>query len=309
MDFIDKLKDKQKDQSARNWFDLGVQTKSLDKKVQYFTKCLLIEPENVQALRNLADVQEELGMIDAAIGSRARADDIEGSSGMFTQGSESYTENDTFGSDSFASDTMAVEEEEQLLEENTFSTPESNGSMAFDTSFDETEQVTEISGSNNEKWAIFEIAKENESKKEEDTFSASAASFSQQETNVVVEELSETEDQPVTPATPTTPASVPEEAPTRAKKEPVVVKKQTEQKAATPTREQTTRQPAAQASATRSTPRPAPSRSTAVPQTMQQCNIPEPVAMKLPMGEIIKFWAVGAVVLVIVGMIMNSLAV
>ncbi|UGV41690.1 hypothetical protein J7W08_05270 [Methanococcoides orientis] len=309
MDLINKLKDKQKDQSAKNWFDLGVQTKSLDKKVQYFTKCLLIEPENVEALRLLADAQDELGMIDAAMGSRARADDIEGSSGMFSQRSESYTESDafgsnSFGSDSFASDTMAVEEEEQLVEDNTFSTPENNGNIPFDTSFSEPDQGTEIPGSNNEKWAIFEIAKENEAKKEEESFSTSSASVPQQETNVVVEELTETEDQPVTPETS---ASVPEETPTRAKKEPVVVKKQTEQRVATSTMEQATRQPAAQASATR--PAPTPSTSTAVPQAIPQCSISEPVAMKLPMGEIIKFWIVGAVVLIIVGMIMNSLAV
>ncbi|KGK97682.1 hypothetical protein LI82_07815 [Methanococcoides methylutens] len=304
MDLINKLKDKQKDQSAKNWFDLGVQTKSLDKKVQYFTKCLLIEPENVEALRLLADAQDELGMIDAAMGSRARADDIEGSSGIFSQGSGSYTESDTFGSDSFTPDTMALEEEEQLVEENTFSTPESNGSIPFDTSFNEPDQGTEIPGSNNEKWAIFEIAKENEAKKEEESFSTSSASSPQQETNVVVEELTETEDQTVTPDIP---ASAPEETPTRAKKEPVVVKKQTEQRVATPTMEQTTRQPAAQASATR--PAPTPSTSAAIPQAIPQCSISEPIAMKLPMGEIIKFWIVGAVVLIIVGMIMNSLAV
>ncbi|WP_135611421.1 hypothetical protein [Methanococcoides sp. AM1] len=304
MDFIDKLKDKQKDQSAKNWFDLGLQTKSLDKKVQYFTKCLLIEPENVQALRHLANAQEELGMIDAAMGSRARADDIEGSTGMFTQEPGTYNENDAFGSSSFTSDTMALEEEEQFVEENTFSTPESNGSMSFDTSLNENDQGIEIPSSNNEKWAIFEIAKENEAKKEEENFTTNAASFSQQETNVVVEELNETEDQP---ASPTTPASVPEEAPTRTKPEPVVVKKQTEQKAATPVREQTARQPVAQASAAR--PTPVTSSPAAVPQAMPQCSIPEPVAMKLPMGEIIKFWIVGAVVLIIVGMIMNYLTV
>lgn len=304
MDFIEKLKDKQKDQSAKNWFDLGVQTKSLDKKVQYFTKCLLIEPENVQALRLLADAQEELGMIDAAMGSRARADDIEGSSSMFSQEPGSYTENNAFGSDSFTSDTMAVEEEEKFVEESTFSAPENNRNMGFETPVTETDPGSEISNSNKEKWAIFEIAKENEAKKEEESFSTSAASFSQQETNVVVEELNETEDQP---AIPTTPASVPEESPTRAKPEPVVVKKQTEQKAATPVREQTTRQPVVQASGSKTAA--TSSNSTAVPQAMPQCSIAEPIAIKLPIMEIIKFWIVGAIVLIIVGMIMNSLLV
>ncbi|NYT19921.1 MAG: hypothetical protein GKC08_06515, partial [Methanosarcinales archaeon] len=218
MDLINKLKDKQKDQSAKNWFDLGVQTKSLDKKVQYFTKCLLIEPENVQALRLLADAQEELGMIDAAMGSRARADDIEGSTSMFGQETGSYTENDVFGSDSFTSDTMGMEEEEQFIEEDTFSSPGSNGSMDFDTPVIETDQSSEISGPNNEKWAIFEIAKENEAKKDEDIFGTSASSFSQPETNVFVEELNESEEHP------SSTTIAPEEKPVRAKPEPVVVK-------------------------------------------------------------------------------------
>lgn len=301
MDFIEKLKDKQKDQSAKNWFDLGVQTKSLDKKVQYFTKCLLIEPENVQALRLLADAQEELGMVDAAMGTRARADDIEGSSGMFGQETGSYAGNDTFGSDIFTPDTIPVEEEEQFRGETTFPTPESNDTIGFETPATETDAGSETPDTNSDKWAIFEIAKENEAKRNEEIFSTNTPSFSQQETNVVVEELNETEDQPDTITT------VPPETPARAKPEPVVVKKPTEQKVAIPEREQITRQTAAETPAAK--PAPAPSYSAAVPQAMPQCNISEPVAMKLPIAEIIKFWIVGAIVLIIVGMAMNSLIV
>ncbi|MEL4304339.1 hypothetical protein [Methanococcoides sp. LMO-2] len=309
MGFINNLKDKQKDQSAKNWFDLGVQTKSLDKKVQYFTKCLLIEPENVQALRLLADAQDELGMIDAAMGSRARADDIEGAAGAFSQEPESYTESNSFDSNSFNSNTMFAEEENQeigssFMEDTTFSTPENNATMGFETPASEPEANIESSDANNEKWAIFEIAKENEAKKSEDSFSTSSGSYSQPETNVIVEELNEVEEQLAsTPAQP--------ETPVRAKPEPTVVRKPAEEKAPAPVREQPAAKPVSERPVSRPAPTPAPSasRSAAVPQATPQCTISEPVAMKLPMGEIIKFWVVGAVVLIIVGMIMNSLAV
>lgn len=303
MDFINKLKDKQKDQSAKNWFDLGVQTKSLDKKVQYFTKCLLIDPENVQALRLLADAQDELGMVDAAMGSRARADDIEGTSSAFVQETESFTESNTFGSDSFTSDTMFAEEErdDPFMDDSTFSMPESTGTPGFETPVSQTEMGSGISGSNNEKWAIFEIAKENEAKESEDPFISGSSSFSRQETNVVVGELNESEEQVAA-------NNVQPETPVRTRSEPAVVKKQTEQRVQSPVREQSAQMQTAQKTAGRPAPTPGPSRSTAVPQAMPQCNITEPVAMKLPMGEVIKFWAVGAVVLVIVGMIMSSLA-
>lgn len=313
MGFINNLKDKQKDQSAKNWFDLGVQTKSLDKKVKYFTKCLLIEPENVQALRLLADAQEELGLIDAAMGSRARADDIEGTASAFSQGPESYTESDPFDSNNFNSDTMFAEEKEEMgssfMEEPAFSTPENNETVGFETPVSDTEMTTEIPDSSNDKWAIFEIAKENEEKRNEDSFSTASASFSRPETNVVVEDLNEAEEQPAT-------TNIQPETPARAKPEPVVVRKETEEKTAAPVREQPAAKPAPERPVSRpattpASPTPATAAATAhsapAPHAMSKSNISEPVAMKLPMGEIIKFWAVGAVVLIIVGMIMNSL--
>ncbi|WP_440951672.1 hypothetical protein [Methanococcoides sp. FTZ1] len=308
MGFINNLKDKQKDQSAKNWFDLGVQTKSLDKKLKYFTKCLLIEPENVQALRLLADAQEELGMIDAAMGSRARADDIESSSGAFSQSTETYTESNSFGSDSFNSDTMFAEEEnnEPFMEENVFSTPDMNDIGDFDTPVSGPETGSVISDQNNDKWAVFEIAKENEAKRNEGSFSTFSETFTQPEANVIVEELDEMEEQ-------TSATTIEPETPVRTRPEPVVVEKKTEVKAAAPVREQIVTTPVSErpasipAPSAAPSPQPTTSYSTAVPQAIPQCSISESVAMKMPMGEIIKFWVVGAVVLIIVGMIMSYL--
>lgn len=165
MDFIEKLKEKQKDQSAKNWFDLGVKTKSMEKKVKYFTKCLLIEPENVQALRLMADAQMELGLIDASKGSIARADELEGITDSSSQNDVPSNEDSSFESVNFVSNSN------------------------FSSSFDETSDADNTN-------VVDEVSETNDAGVAEDTNDLVEAAEAVEVTEIsnVVEEVNEVED-------------------------------------------------------------------------------------------------------------------
>ena len=312
MDFIEKLKEKQKDQSAKNWFDLGVQTKSLDKKVKYFTKCLLIEPGNAQALRLMADAQQELGMIDAAFGSRAKADEIEGLASGFEQDDDVTLETSSFENVNFISDTPTFEEE-SIPAQQSFSF--SNDSPMAGVSADETipaddrmeiieepkeELETVNSGIKSNKWTAFEAAKNKELKgdtEEPSEYDAGTHTPDEPEmTEYIVIPKEKNESTVVEAAV---------EKPTIVKAEPVVAEKEPVQKVTRPavenrTNVSVTEPPVKKETTVQTAP-------TTVTPAMSQYKVTDAVPFTIPMKEIVKFWVVGIVAILVAGLIMTAL--
>ncbi|ABE51338.1 hypothetical protein [Methanococcoides burtonii] len=331
MDFIEKLKEKQKDQSAKNWFDLGIQTKSLDKKVKYFTKCLLIEPGNVQALRLMADAQQELGIIDAALGSRAKADEIEGIASGFEQDDDV-----AFETVNFSSDTPILEEESVPAQQ---SLSFSNDSPMAGISTDEIVPADDVVGIIEEpqdglesvnpeiksnKWTAFEDAKAKGLKGEPEElsgFDAEARMSEESEikgSSVLPEErdsimfVESADDKNngifVKDVDKGSEGSVSEpklEKPAILKVEPAVVEKAAVQKVA---------KPVVEARANTSVTEPPVKKATLVqnmpataPPAISQNEIGGVVSVTIPMKEIVKFWVVGIIAMVVTGFMLTSL--
>ncbi|NPE30275.1 hypothetical protein HNV12_20420 [Methanococcoides sp. SA1] len=306
MDFIEKLKEKQKDQSAKNWFDLGVQTKSQDKKVKYFTKCLLIEPGNAQALRLMADAQQELGLIDAALGSRAKADEIEGLASGFE-----HDDDVTFENVNFNSEPLNFEEEGIPAQQSvSFSTDSPMAGVSADEtiSADGVDIIEEPQeglnavnlGIKDNKWTAFEAAKNNEMNGESEApfeYNAGVHTPNEPEMNeyiVIPEKNGESKF-----------VEAAEEKPTMVKAEPVVAVKEAVQKGARPAVKKRTDVSVSEPSVEKATMvRTAP---TEVAPAISQYKVTDAVPFTLPMKEIIKFWVVGIVAILVAGLIMTAL--
>lgn len=324
MDFIEKLKEKQKDQSAKNWFDLGVQTKSQDKKVKYFTKCLLIEPGNAQALRLMADAQQELGLVDAALGSRAKADEIEGLASGFEQDDDVTFETSSFENVNFSSDTLNFEEESIPAQQSfSFSNdspmagvsadeiiPVDDGIEIIEEPQEELETLNPKSKSN--KWTAFEAAKNNELNGDSEApseYDAGTRTQDESEMNeyiVIPEEKGEgTFVEAAEDKSESTFAEAAVEKPTIIKAGPVVGVKKPVQKVARPAVEErtnvsVTEPPVEKETMVQTTP-------TTVTPTMSQNKVTDNVPFTIPMKEIIKFWVVGIVAILVAGFIMTAL--
>lgn len=336
MDFIEKLKEKQKDQSAKNWFDLGVQTKSQDKKVKYFTKCLLIEPGNAQALRLMADAQQELGLVDAALGSRAKADEIEGLSSGFEHDVDVTFETSSFENVNFGSDTLNFEEE-AIPAQQSFSF--SNDSPMAKVSVDEAipaDDVIEVIEEPQEglksvnpvikdnKWTAFEDAKNKELEGESETPVEYVAEVQTQDESEMAESIVipdengegkfvETAEEKregtfveaVEEKNETTFVEATVEKPTIVKAEPVVAVKEPVQKVIRQADEKRVNASVTEPSVEKVTMvQTAPNK---VAPAISQYKVTDTVPFTLPMKEIIKFWVVGIVAILVAGFIMTAL--
>lgn len=326
MDFIEKLKEKQKDQSAKNWFDLGVQTKSQDKKVKYFTKCLLIEPGNAQALRLMADAQQELGLIDAALGSRAKADEIEGLASGFEQDDDVPFETSSFENVNFSSDSLKFEEENIPAQQSfSFSNdspmagvsadeiiPVDDGIEIIEEPQEELETLNPKSKSN--KWTAFEAAKNNELNGDSEApseYDAGIRTQDESEMNkyiVIPEEKGEgtfveaAEDKIESTFEETAKEKDENTLEEAAVEKSVMAKAEPARKVAMPAIEKRTNASVPEPPVENETMVQTAS-ATVTPLATSQYNVP----FTIPMKEVIKFWVVGIVAIVVSGFIVTAL--
>ncbi|MDA0524521.1 hypothetical protein [Methanococcoides alaskense] len=296
MDFIEKLKEKQKDQSAKNWFDLGVQTKSQDKKVKYFTKCLLIEPENAQALRLMADAQQEMGLIDAALGSRAKADEIERLAGGFEQDVDVTFENVNFGSDAlnFEDEAIPANDMIEIIEE-----PQEG-----------LKSVNPVIKDN--KWTAFEDAKNKELEGESEVPVEYDAGVHTQDESEMAESIVIPEEngegkfvEAAEEKSESTFVEATVEKPNMVKAEPVVAVKEPAQKVIRQADEKRVNASVTEPSVEKVTM--VQTAPNDVAPAISQYKVTDAVPFTLPMREIIKFWVVGIVAILVAGFIMTAL--
>jgi hypothetical protein len=66
MGLMDDVKSKKKQKEAENWFNMGVKSQDPEKKLDYFTRSLELEPNNVSAWLKKGRIFEDLGKFDEA---------------------------------------------------------------------------------------------------------------------------------------------------------------------------------------------------------------------------------------------------
>jgi tetratricopeptide (TPR) repeat protein len=93
MGFIDDIKSKKKQKEAENWFNMGIKSQDPEKKLNYFTKSLEINPNNVSAWVKKGKILEEMGKFDEAKNSYERANFLDPSLDIHIKKAGSYKEN------------------------------------------------------------------------------------------------------------------------------------------------------------------------------------------------------------------------
>jgi hypothetical protein len=116
MGFIDDIKSKKKQKEAENWFNMGIKSQDPEKKLNYFTKSLEINPNNVSAWVKKGKILEEMGKFDEAKNSYERANFLDPSLDIHIKKAGSYKEN--------ISITETVSEQEQHSKEEMQHLPE-----------------------------------------------------------------------------------------------------------------------------------------------------------------------------------------
>ncbi len=73
MGLMDDVKSKKKQKEADNWFNMGIKSQDPEKKLDYFTRSLELEPNNISAWLKKGRILEEMGRFDEAKKSYDRA--------------------------------------------------------------------------------------------------------------------------------------------------------------------------------------------------------------------------------------------
>ena len=65
------------EKTAEEWFELGLEEKDPKKKIEYYSKCLKLDPKNADAWHNIGSALDDLGRYEEAIRCYDRALEID----------------------------------------------------------------------------------------------------------------------------------------------------------------------------------------------------------------------------------------
>lgn len=92
MGLMDDVKTKKKQKEAENWFNMGIKSQDPEKKLDYFTRSLELDPNNVSAWLKKGRILEDLGRFDEAKRSYDRATLLDPSLDIRVQKASSFPE-------------------------------------------------------------------------------------------------------------------------------------------------------------------------------------------------------------------------
>lgn len=123
MGLMDDVKSKKKQKEAENWYNMGLKSPDLEKKLDYFTRSLELEPNNVSGWVKRGRILEDMGKFDEAKRSYDRATLLDPSLDIRIKKTNSFTENDRISTPEYIptqpeyiqEGTQYIEEEEQHL--------------------------------------------------------------------------------------------------------------------------------------------------------------------------------------------------
>ncbi|MFA0822822.1 MAG: tetratricopeptide repeat protein [Methanomethylovorans sp.] len=123
MGLMDDVKSKKKQKEAENWYSMGIKSPDPEKKLEYFTRSLELEPNNVSGWVKRGRILEDMGKFDEAKRSYDRATLLDPSLDISIKRTNSFTENDRISTPEYIptqpeyiqDETEYIEEEEQHL--------------------------------------------------------------------------------------------------------------------------------------------------------------------------------------------------
>lgn len=92
MGLMDDVKTKKKQKEAENWFNMGIKSQDPEKKLDYFTRSLELDPNNVSAWLKKGRILEDMGKFDEAKRSYDRATLLDPSLDIRVQKANSFSE-------------------------------------------------------------------------------------------------------------------------------------------------------------------------------------------------------------------------
>ncbi|WP_370574588.1 tetratricopeptide repeat protein [Methanomethylovorans sp.] len=113
MGLMDDVKSKKKQKEAENWFNMGIKSQDPEKKLDYFTRSLELDPNNVSAWLKRGRILEDLSRFDEAKRSYDRATLLDPSLDIRVKKTNSFPEEDTNVPDMTGEQTEYAQEETQ----------------------------------------------------------------------------------------------------------------------------------------------------------------------------------------------------
>lgn len=113
MGLMDDVKTKKKQKEAENWFNMGIKSQDPEKKLDYFTRSLELDPNNVSAWLKKGRILEDMGKFDEAKRSYDRATLLDPSLDIRVQKANSFSEENINVPDMTREQTEYVREEIQ----------------------------------------------------------------------------------------------------------------------------------------------------------------------------------------------------
>lgn len=113
MGLMDDVKTKKKQKEAENWFNMGIKSQDPEKKLDYFTRSLELDPNNISAWLKKGRILEDMGKFDEAKRSYDRATLLDPSLDIRVQKANSFSEEDINVPDMTREQTEYVREEIQ----------------------------------------------------------------------------------------------------------------------------------------------------------------------------------------------------
>jgi tetratricopeptide (TPR) repeat protein len=141
MGLMDDVKTKKKQKEAENWFNMGIKSQDPEKKLDYFTRSLELDPNNVSAWLKKGRILEDMGKFDEAKRSYDRATLLDPSLDIRVQKTNSFSEEDINVPDMTREQTEYVREEIQYTPSEGDYLPEAPEEETESYGAEETEEV------------------------------------------------------------------------------------------------------------------------------------------------------------------------
>lgn len=113
MGLMDDVKSKKKQKEAENWFNMGIKSQDPEKKLDYFTRSLELEPNNVSAWLKKGRILEDMGRFDEAKKSYDRATLLDPALDIRLKEENSFSQQDIGIQDKIREQAQYVQEEVQ----------------------------------------------------------------------------------------------------------------------------------------------------------------------------------------------------
>ena len=118
MGLMDDVKSKKKQKEAENWFNMAIKSPDLERKLDYFTRSLELEPNNVSAWLKRGRILEDMGRFDEAKRSYDRASLLDPALEIHTKKVNPIPEEDrVITPNTVEEETQYIQEERQYVED------------------------------------------------------------------------------------------------------------------------------------------------------------------------------------------------